>query len=89
MVMSWFGRKPAADRTLSDRIRAWAAAACGGDPETRFSVNEIICRDPSCPGTETVILVMAPGVKTRALKIARPMAEVTEQDVLQAVADSA
>lgn len=89
MAMSWFGKKPAADRAASDRIRQWAAAACCGDPETRFSVNEIICRDPSCPGTETVILVMAPGVKTRALKIARPMADVTEQDVCQAVAASA
>ncbi|TCO10179.1 hypothetical protein EV666_11552 [Camelimonas lactis] len=88
MAMSWFSRKPAADRAVSDRIRAWAATVCGDAPETRFSVNEIICRDPSCPGTETVILVMAPGAKTRALKIARPMAEVTEQDVLQAVADS-
>ncbi|GHE69303.1 hypothetical protein GCM10019059_31290 [Camelimonas fluminis] len=89
MAMSWFGRKPAPDRAVGDRIRAWAATACGGDPETRFSVNEIICRDPSCPGTETVILVMAPGVRTRALKIALPMVAVTEQDVQQAVMDSA
>lgn len=89
MAMSWFGRKPVVDRAVSDRIRQWAAAACGGDPETRFSVNEIICRDPSCPGTETVILVMTPGEKTRALKVAGPMAGVTEQDIHQAVANSA
>lgn len=99
MAGGWFGRKPAADRAISAQIREWAAAALeataldppasGDDPDIRFSVNEIVCRDPSCPGVETVILVMAPGRKTYAVKIARPMAEVCAQDVRRAVTEAA
>lgn len=50
-----------------------------------LTVSEIECLDPSCPGTETVILVMAPGLRTRAAKIAGPIPEVTEQDVRSAL----
>lgn len=98
MILSLFGKKPPVDRAASERIRTWIADvwaedvraedARGGDAETRFSINEIICRDPSCPGTETVILVMAPGAKTRAIKIAAAMADVTEQGVRDAVAEA-
>ncbi|MFC0282184.1 hypothetical protein ACFFJB_00865 [Camelimonas abortus] len=84
MTPLWFGRKSAPGRELRERVSAWASAAHGG--EARFSVNEISCRDPACPGVETVILVMEPGVATRAVKIARPMAEVTEDDVRAALA---
>ena len=48
---------------------------------TALTVNEIACLDPACPGLETVILVMAPGRKTRACKIAKALDAVTEQDV--------
>ncbi|GEP00246.1 hypothetical protein GCM10007887_35500 [Methylobacterium haplocladii] len=48
-------------------------------------VNEIVCADPACPGFETVILVMAPGVRSMARKIAMPLADVTRQDVLRAI----
>jgi hypothetical protein len=34
--------------------------------------NEIVCPDPACPGTETVILVMVPSRPTRACKVAAP-----------------
>ena len=49
-------------------------------------MNEIVCADPACPGTETVILVMAPGRPARAVKVAKPMAAVTEADVASALA---
>ena len=65
------------------RVKAWAAAAV---PDITIAVNEIVCLDPGCPGTETVILVMAPGRKTRAAKIAKPVDEVTEDDVAEALA---
>jgi hypothetical protein len=53
---------------------------------TTLTVNEIACLDPACPGLETVILVMEPGRKTRAYKIARALDAVTDQDVRDAVA---
>jgi hypothetical protein len=49
--------------------------------DTAIAVNEILCNDPGCPGIETVVLVMIPGQKTRALKVQKPLAEVTEADV--------
>jgi hypothetical protein len=54
-------------------------------PETVFAVNEIACTDPACPGVETVILIMRAGQKTRACKIQKPLDQVTEQDVVDAL----
>jgi hypothetical protein len=66
-------------------IKAWARAALALPPETTLSVAEINCADPSCPGTETVILVMRPGERTRAYKVAKAMDEVTEPDLRAAL----
>lgn len=70
----------------ADKVRASADAArikrevseiLALPEETALAVNEIICADPACPGTETVILVMVPGEKTKAFKAQMPMAELT------------
>ena len=68
------------------RVKAWAVAILGGSADTTVAVNEIVCLDPGCPGTETVILVMQPGRKTRAAKVAKPLDEVTKDEVAQALA---
>ena len=68
------------------RVKAWAVAILGDSAAITVAVNEIVCLDPSCPGTETVILVMAPGRKTRAAKVAKPIDAVTRDDVAQALA---
>ncbi len=47
--------------------------------------DEIICADPACPGSETVILVMKPGEKTRAYKLQMAMAEVTAEALADAL----
>lgn len=58
-----------------------------GLPETAaIAVNEIICADPACPGTETVILVMNPGEKTRAFKAQVAMAELTREALAEVLA---
>lgn len=70
-------------REAAERIKAWALGS-GLLPEgTALTVNEIVCRDPSCPGVETVILIMAPGSPTRAVKIPQALESVTEPDVLE------
>lgn len=74
---------------MAAQIKQWASAAYASRPDARFSVNEIICRDPSCPGAETIILVMIPGLKTLALKITGAMADVGEQDVADAACKAA
>jgi hypothetical protein len=76
---------PKPDKQAVDRVKDLARAALRVSPDTAFAVNEIACNDPGCPGIETVILVMEPGQKTRALKVAKPLDEVMEQDILKAL----
>ncbi|WP_404289467.1 hypothetical protein ACD578_25005 [Microvirga sp. RSM25] len=76
---------PKPDKQAVDRVKDLARAALRVSPDTAFAVNEIACTDPGCPGIETVILVMEPGQKTRALKVAKPLDEVMEQDILKAL----
>lgn len=78
-------RRAKPDAEAVERIKAWAIAGLGASSELSLAVNEIACTDPACPGTETVILVMEPGRKTRALKVAKPIEEVTEQDLRAAL----
>ena len=68
------------------RIRTWAFQALGDGPDASISVNEIACRDPACPGVETIILVMVPGQRARACKVAKILDDVTEADVREAMA---
>jgi hypothetical protein len=76
---------PKPDKLAIDRVKDLTRAALRASPETAFAVNEIACNDPGCPGIETVILVMEPGQKTKALKVAKPLDEVMEQDILDAL----
>jgi hypothetical protein len=76
---------PKSDKQAVDRVKDLARAALRVSPDTAFAVNEIACTDPGCPGIETVILVMEPGQKTRALKVAKPLDAVMEQDILKAL----
>lgn len=76
---------PKPDKRAVDRVKDMARTALQASSGTAFAVNEIACNDPGCPGIETVILVMEPGRKTRALKVAKPLDEVMEQDILKAL----
>lgn len=77
--------KPEAEAVA--RVKALVMRVGGFPPETALAVNEIVCTDPSCPGTETVVLVMRPGHKTRAYKVAKALDEVTQEDVRAALAE--
>jgi len=76
---------PKPDREAIERVKGLARATLQPSSETAFAVNEIACNDPGCPGIETIILVMEPGQKTRALKVPKTLDEVTEQDILSAL----
>lgn len=67
------------------RIKALVRELLGLPEAAAIAVNEIICADPACPGTETVILVMNPGEKTRAYKVQMAMAEVTPEALATAL----
>ena len=85
--MALFGRKASpADTATRAAILTWARHAAGFDASGIVKVNEIVCADPACPGMETILLLMPPGRPTRAVKIAKPMADVTQGDVVLALA---
>jgi hypothetical protein len=73
-------------KAVAERLKGQVRDLLGLPETAAVAVNEIICADPACPGSETVILVMKPGEKTRAYKLQMAMVEVTEQaltDVLR------
>lgn len=83
--MALFGRTPKPDAAARRRVEAWVRAAGGYGPETAMTVSEIVCTDPACPGTETVILLFPPGERTRALKVAGALDALCEADVAAAL----
>lgn len=78
---------PDKDRAARDATLRVKALVAGMLPDAEVTVSEIVCLDPACPGTETVMLVMAAGAKTQAAKVAKAAAEVTEEDVRAALAE--
>ena len=79
----------AADRTSHERVKGLVFEALGRNPDIGISVSEIACADPACPGEETIILVMIPKRKTAACKVARALADVTGDDVRDALKELA
>jgi len=69
-------------RALADLVRETLAL----EPEATVSVSEISCGDPACGGAETVVLVMRPGRRTEAAKVLMPMAQVTPEALMAALA---
>lgn len=85
MALLGFGRRrEPSDDTARRNVEAWVRALV--EPESVVKVNEILCPDPSCPGLETIILVMRPGRKTQAAKVGKPLADVTRVEVETALA---
>ena len=72
------------DRDATAAVKAIARTLVA-DRETELTVSEIVCLDPACPGTETIVLVMAQGRRSVAAKIALAAATITEQDVRSAL----
>ena len=83
--MALFGRRALPDAPARRRVEAWARAAGGFGPDTAMTVSEIVCADPACPGFETVILILAPGQPTRAVKVAGALDALDEGMVAAAV----
>lgn len=81
-----FRKKPdsAADSARAD-IRRWAEHALGQPEGLALTISEVECPDPACPGFETFILVMREGEATQAVKVKKPLAEVCEADVREAL----
>jgi hypothetical protein len=80
-------RQPKPEAEAIARVKGWVAAMASLPADASIAVNEIVCTDPSCPGVETIVLVMQPGRKTRAYKVSKPVENVTEQDLRETLAE--
>jgi hypothetical protein len=73
------------ERQRTEALKAVARAVLGLDENTSLSISEIQCGNPSCPGTETVVLVMRPGAKTRLFRVPAPLMEIDEEELRAAL----
>jgi hypothetical protein len=90
MRFGLFGKSAAGkarDADAAARIKADVRDLLGLPDAAAIAVNEILCADPACPGTETVILLMNPGRKTKAYKAQSPMADLTREALAAVLAD--
>jgi hypothetical protein len=72
----------------SKRIAARAREILVLGEEDAVTVSQIDCGDPACEGgAETFILVMRKGQRTKAAKISKAMAYVSDDDVAGALAN--
>jgi hypothetical protein len=80
-----FRKKPPRDEAALARIRTWVAAALRDPPGLELTISEVDCADPACPGLETFILVMREGEATQAAKVKKPVTEIIEADIAEAM----
>lgn len=87
MRFGLFGKdkREAAGADAAAQVKRQVRELLGLPDNAVIAVNEILCADPACPGTETVILVMKPGEKTRAFKVQMGLAELTPEALVQAL----
>lgn len=75
---------------ISKRIAARAREILALGEEDAVTVSQIDCGDPACEGgAETFILIMRKGQRTKAAKISKAMAYVSDDDVAGALANLA
>jgi hypothetical protein len=70
----------------TDQVAAWAREELGLPASTRVSVAEKPSNDPRCSPIVTELTVEAAGDTPFSVHIERPLAEVTQMDVLAAIA---
>ena len=80
-----FRKKAPRDEAALARIRGWVAAALGDPAGLDLTISEVDCADPACPGLETFILVLRAGEATQAVKVKKPIPDIEEADVVEAV----
>lgn len=68
------------------RVKTMVRDVLGLAGDVGVTISEIVCRDPACPGLETVILVMPAGEATRLVRLTGPVAAVTAEMLARAVA---
>lgn len=69
--------------TPARRLKERVLSHLGGPAGVTVSIHELRCREPGCPDLETVIAIWRPGQAPLRLRVAKPVAAVTEADLVR------
>jgi hypothetical protein len=87
MAAFFFPRKTSNRRSdAALELKAHARTAINAGDETVVSVSERDCGDPGCGGARTIVLIMHPGRPTEAVKIDKPLEQITQTELCDALA---
>ena len=85
-MLGLFRRPREEDRRQADALKPLIRRILALGEDVALSISQIQCGDARCPGLETVILVMAPGKRTAAHRVAMPLAEIDAAALAEALA---
>jgi len=71
---------------MEEDVIAWARSQLSLDPASVVKVREKESDDPRCSPVVTELTIETPGESPYVFHVERPLADVTEMDVLAAVA---
>ena len=87
MTVLFFPRKTSNHRWNTVRkLKEHARTAINADDETIVTISERDCGDPGCGGARTIVLIMHPRRPTEAVKIDKPLEQITQTDLSDALA---
>ena len=86
--MNLISRHPSLSRRANHaNLKRWTHELLRLDDDATLTINEVRCPEPGCPDLETVIgISCAPG-RWRRLRVPRPVADVTREDLRIAAQD--
>ncbi len=67
------------------RVKIWLAAHAAVNESDAVMVTEVQCSEDGCPPIETILALLRPGRDARKWKIHKRVADVTEDDVRDAI----
>ena len=73
---------------MAAAIKFWTRQALALSDEFIVSVSEFSCGKPTCPNQHTAIFVMSQEGVARKISVHKPLADISEFDVLEAYSDS-
>ena len=71
---------------MENDIAEWARDILNLDPDSKVSVREKDSNDPRCSPVVTELTIETPGESPYVFHIEQPLADVTEPDVMAAIA---
>ncbi|SCM71762.1 Putative nitrate reductase, delta subunit (modular protein) [uncultured Pleomorphomonas sp.] len=78
-------RRPGGASGRVGLVKDWVRAAIGFGDAVTVAVSQIACRHSTCGGAETLVMIDVSNADLRVLRFAKPLADVTEDDVRAAI----